>query len=115
MSLPSLAWKTTPLDLLALGTGLLPMLFLGGAFRFQPLIESGGSPMIECAYCERPLICESCRTPYKPPSQQYYEALSQAEADLGCPECGAVLVCHWCKTPYDGGDKDSNAPEARGA
>ena len=71
--------------------------------------------MIECAYCERPLICESCRTPYKPPSQQHYEALSQAEAALECPECGAVLVCHWCKSPYDGGDKDSDATEAREA
>ena len=115
MSLPSLAWKTTPLDLLALGTGLLPMLFLEEHSGFNHSSRVGGSLMIECAYCERPLICESCRTPYKPPSQQHYEALSQAEAALGCPECGAVLVCHWCKTPYDGGDKDSDAPAARGA
>jgi RNase P subunit RPR2 len=55
--------------------------------------------MIDCAYCERPLICESCRTPYTPPSQQDYEALSQPDVALGCPECGTVLVCHWCKTP----------------
>jgi hypothetical protein len=115
MSLPSLAWKTTPLDLLALGTGLLPMLFLEEHPSFNHSSRVGGSPMIECAYCERLLICESCRTPYKPPSQQHYEALSQAEVALGCPECGAVLVCHWCKTPYDGGDKDSDAPAARGA
>ena len=69
--------------------------------------------MIDCAVLRAPLICESCRTPYKPPSQEHYEALSQAEATLDCPECGAVLVCHWCKTPYDGGDKDSDAPAAR--
>jgi hypothetical protein len=69
--------------------------------------------MIACAYCERPLICESCRTPYTPRSQQDYEALSQPDVALGCPECGTVLVCHWCKTPYDGlEDKNPDAPEA---
>ena len=39
--------------------------------------------MIDCAYCERPLICESCRTPYMPPSQEHYEALSQPEVGPG--------------------------------
>src|SRR5271166_1755157 len=115
MSLPSLAWKTTPWISWHLARASCPCF----SWRSIPVStthrESGGSPMIECAYCERLLICESCRTPYKPPSQQHYEALSQAEAALECPECGAVLVCHWCKTPYDGGDKDSDAPAARRA
>ena len=38
MSLPFLAWKTTPLDLLALGTGLLAMLFLE---------ENPGLPLVQ--------------------------------------------------------------------
>ena len=64
--------------------------------------------MIQCAYCERPLICATCTTPYKPPSQQHYEALSQREAKVDCPECGTVLVCQWCRTPYDGAERDSD-------
>ena len=63
--------------------------------------------MVPCAYCERPLTCDGCGTPYKPPSQEHYEALSRPEVPIDCPDCHAVLVCHWCKTPYDGGD-DSN-------
>ncbi len=67
--------------------------------------------MIECAYCERPLICATCSTPYKPPSQRHYEALSQREAELECPECGSVLVCQWCKTPYDGAERDPDGSQ----
>ena len=69
--------------------------------------------MVDCAYCERPLMCDVCRTPFKPPTQEEYQALFQPEVGLACPECGAVLICHWCKTTYDGlvGDKeDSDAP-----
>jgi len=44
MSLPSLAWKTTPLDLLALGTGLLPMLFLEEHPGFNHSSRVGGVP-----------------------------------------------------------------------
>lgn len=58
--------------------------------------------MIACAYCEKPLTCESCRAEYVPPSEEHYRALSQPDALLTCPQCGEVLVCHWCKTPYDG-------------
>ncbi len=61
--------------------------------------------MIDCAYCERPLICDACRTPFRPPSQEAYEALSQREVTLACPECGVVLVCHWCKASYDVDEK----------
>jgi hypothetical protein len=65
--------------------------------------------MVDCAYCERPLICDACQTPYRPPSQEQYEALSQTEELITCAECGQVLVCHWCKTPYDGsGDEESS-------
>lgn len=62
--------------------------------------------MLECAYCERPLICDGCRTPYAPPSQEHYEALSRPEVAISCPACEQVLVCHWCKTPYDGSTDD---------
>ncbi len=57
--------------------------------------------MVDCAYCERPLMCEACQTPYVPPTGEHYEALSQPDVTLECTECGAVLVCHWCKTPYE--------------
>lgn len=57
---------------------------------------------MNCAYCERPLECDACRTLYLPPSQAHYDAISRPEVPLTCPECGATLVCHWCKTPYDG-------------
>jgi RNase P subunit RPR2 len=71
--------------------------------------------MIDCAYCERPLICESCRTPYMPPTQEQYEALSHPDVAVGCPECGTVLVCHWCKASYDGlEEKNLEAPGTPG-
>ncbi len=60
-----------------------------------------------CTYCERPLECDACRSPYEPPSQAHYEALSRPEVPLACPACGATLVCCWCKFGYDGlGDGD---------
>jgi len=58
--------------------------------------------MIDCAYCERPLICDNCQAPYVPASEEHYQALAQSDVALGCAVCGTVLVCHWCKTPYDG-------------
>jgi hypothetical protein len=48
------------------------------------------------------LTCDNCRTEYRPPDPEVYEALSREDVLLSCPECGEVLVCHWCKTPYDG-------------
>lgn len=56
---------------------------------------------MDCAYCERPLICESCQQPYAPPSAEDYAAVSELEETITCPACGEVLVCHWCKTPYE--------------
>jgi hypothetical protein len=60
--------------------------------------------MIDCAYCGKPLICDSCRSPYLPPTPEHYEALSHADVALECLGCSTVLVCHWCKIPYDGLD-----------
>jgi hypothetical protein len=62
--------------------------------------------MVHCAYCEKPLRCDQCRADYAPPTEEAYQALSQADVLLACPACGAVLVCHWCKTPYDGSVED---------
>jgi hypothetical protein len=62
--------------------------------------------MVECAYCEKPLICDECRADYLPPNPESYQALFQPDVLLICSACGAVLVCHWCKTPYDGGSQE---------
>jgi hypothetical protein len=62
--------------------------------------------MINCAYCEKPLICDDCLTEYVPPSEGHYWALSQPDTLLTCPRCGETLTCHWCKTPYDGAAED---------
>jgi len=68
--------------------------------------------MIACAYCQRPLICEGCQTPYLPPSQEDYDAMSRPDVPILCRECGQILVCHWCKTPYDGlGDEPEEGSE----
>jgi hypothetical protein len=64
--------------------------------------------MINCAYCEKPLICDDCLTEYVPPSEGDYWALSQPDILLTCPQCGEILTCHWCKTPYDGVYKDAD-------
>jgi len=70
--------------------------------------------MIDCAYCDHPLICEACGAPYLPPSPELYEALSQPDVSVDCIECGVILVCHWCKFQYDGlagqEDEGSDAP-----
>ena len=58
--------------------------------------------MIPCAFCERPLTCAACQTPYLPESAEAYAALSRIEQPVACPACEHLLVCHWCRTPYDG-------------
>jgi hypothetical protein len=69
---------------------------------------------MECAYCDRPLICEACQAPYEPPSAEAYTALTEGEV-VACPGCGELLVCHWCKVPYDGRTQDEvDADEASG-
>ena len=60
--------------------------------------------MVPCAYCERPLICESCGADYEPPDEESYARLGQTEETVICPKCEEVLVCKWCKTEYDGPD-----------
>lgn len=64
--------------------------------------------MVDCAYCEHPLICDRCETSYTPLTPEHYEALSRPELTIECTECGEVLVCHWCKTAYDGNEDESN-------
>ena len=64
--------------------------------------------MIDCAYCEHPLLCDLCHTPYASPTREHHQALSQPDLPIDCPECGTVLVCRWCKTPYDGLDDDES-------
>jgi hypothetical protein len=58
--------------------------------------------MLECAYCERPLICDACGVDFQPADRDQYADLSAAEEPIACPGCGQTLVCKWCKTPYDG-------------
>lgn len=55
-----------------------------------------------CAYCERPLICESCNAEFVFADEARYEAFNSAEEPVFCPECEDVLVCHWCKARYEG-------------
>ena len=73
--------------------------------------------MLNCAYCENPLICEACETAYLPPSEEAYQALSRPDAAVNCPGCGSLLICHWCKTPYDGlaGDEGTSEPSSPSA
>jgi hypothetical protein len=64
-----------------------------------------------CAYCEKPLTCDGCQTPYKPPTPADYEKVSEGDEAVFCPNCEELLVCHWCKTPYDGrADDEAEAP-----
>ena len=63
--------------------------------------------MIHCAYCECPLLCDTCREPYRPPTSEHYQALSRPEVSIFCESCHAILVCHWCQTPYDGENENS--------
>jgi hypothetical protein len=58
--------------------------------------------MLECAYCDKPLICDSCGAEFRPAGPDEYSALSRSEQPVQCPDCSEILVCKWCKTPYDG-------------
>ena len=69
--------------------------------------------MVACAYCERPLICDSCQDPYAPPRRSNTKRSPGPRIVITCPRCGQVLVCHWCKTPYDGEAEEET--EARGS
>jgi hypothetical protein len=57
---------------------------------------------MECAFCERALICDACQVAYAPATPEDYSAMSWGDEPVTCPACGEGLVCHWCKTPYDG-------------
>jgi hypothetical protein len=61
---------------------------------------------MQCAFCERPLICDDCGLEHRPPDVEAYRALSMGEEEILCPGCGRTLVCHWCKAPYDGSPPD---------
>lgn len=63
---------------------------------------------MQCAYCERPLVCDSCQAEFHPPTPVEYEAMSEVEEEILCPACGETLVCHWCKTAYDGSAEDES-------
>ena len=65
---------------------------------------------MDCAYCERPLVCESCGANYVPPDPEAYRAIATPGVEVRCPACGEVLVCHWCGTPYVGEDEDEGRP-----
>jgi hypothetical protein len=58
--------------------------------------------MIDCTFCERPLICDRCQAQYAPATLAEYKALSRSELSVKCSSCKSVLICRWCKTPYDG-------------
>jgi hypothetical protein len=71
---------------------------------------------MNCAFCERPLICDGCQAAYTPPTAEDYNALSWTDVPVSCPACGEVLVCHWCKVPYDGrSQEEADAGEGTGA
>ncbi len=57
---------------------------------------------MQCAYCEKPLLCDACQAPFVPADPDLYQALSMGEQPILCPACGQILICHWCKFPYDG-------------
>ncbi len=42
--------------------------------------------MIDCAYCQRPLICDGCQTPYLSPRRKYYESPLPPAGPIFCPE-----------------------------
>jgi hypothetical protein len=67
---------------------------------------------MDCAFCERPLICDACQAAYEPPTAEDYVALSAKEETVTCPACGEVLVCHWCKVAYEGASAEESAEGA---
>lgn len=68
--------------------------------------------MSVCAYCERPLECDVCRSVYRPADSEAYRLLSQGDEPIVCPGCAQILVCHWCKTPYDGQGRATESGDA---
>ena len=61
---------------------------------------------MQCVYCDRPLLCESCDVEFEPTTREQYEAMTRREVPVICPTCEAIIVCRWCKFPYDGDPTD---------
>jgi len=61
---------------------------------------------VKCSFCDRPLICAHCNTPYEPPGKAEYEGAFEAETPVACPHCDVVLVCHWCGAPFGPVEED---------
>lgn len=68
---------------------------------------------MNCCYCERPLLCDSCGKPFEPHSQADFMSLHQAELPVICRACDRVLQCRWCGAIYSGAEDEYANDSAR--
>jgi hypothetical protein len=66
--------------------------------------------MIKCSFCEQPLVCKHCRTPFRPRSGSAHVGVFQPDMEVDCPACQKVLVCQLCGFAY--GEPDEETPAA---
>jgi len=66
--------------------------------------------MIKCSFCEQPLVCKHCRSPFQPRSGEAHVGIFQPDTEIACPECLKVLTCKACGFAY--GEPEGEGPAA---
>jgi hypothetical protein len=61
---------------------------------------------MKCSFCEQPLVCKSCRAPYKPRSSEAHVAVFQPDMEILCPTCQEILSCQACGYVYGATDEE---------
>ena len=61
---------------------------------------------MNCCYCDRPLVCDSCQRPYQPSSAKSFQSLYQPEYPVICTQCEETLRCRSCGAVYSGSDEE---------
>ena len=64
---------------------------------------------MKCSFCETPLVCKACNSPFRPRNPQALAAVYQPDMHVACPECQELLVCKTCGFAYGEEEKDEDA------
>lgn len=67
---------------------------------------------MKCSFCERPLVCKSCRQPVQPRQGETHLAVYQPDMQVACPVCQKVLVCKACGFVYGETTEEDGDPES---
>lgn len=63
---------------------------------------------MKCSFCEQPLVCKACQTPFQPPSGEAHLGVYQPDTAVHCPKCQKPLICKNCGFDYASDEEDED-------